>query len=151
LSQKPEQAKHNRDLTPADFSEHPIWGWYDEDGDSPLVIPVSEAELSADGAWGHNILFISSEFTLRDGTPLQGSIGVVVSQQWTYLLEFFKGDEIFSISLNPHSKQLRAAEDVAVWLGKPVEHISPLTYTTSYHFGDGTPIAGEVDLAAIFS
>ena len=141
--------KQVSDLSPKDFKEHPIWGWHDEDGDSPLVMPINETEIISGAKTKHNVLFISSEFMLHDGTRIEGSIGVVLSQRWTYLLSFFKENEIFSFSLNPHPKLLVTIEDLEIWIGKSVDQISPIRYMTPYYFSDGSAIAGEIDLLQI--
>jgi hypothetical protein len=134
------------DLSPIDFREHPIWSWYENIEDESLVTPVEEGYLLSEDYDEYDPLFILSEFTLCDGTKLEGEIAIMLDVRKVYMISFFKKNDIFTFSLHPTLKKFDTPEKITNWLQKPIEDIFPIEYTTLYHFNDGEAIAGEISL-----
>lgn len=143
MAKPKENKKPVSELTPDDFRHHPIWSWYENDWDESLVTPV-EITHPLDEE-NYTAFFILCEFMLKDGTKIQGNISISLNDKLVYHLEFFKGSEKFSFSGKLHPK-FGTLEQLSNWLGKPVDKITPLNYTTPYYFEDGTPIKGEIEL-----
>ena len=137
------------DLKPNDFREHSIWSWYENIEDESLVTPVEEGYLLSEDYDEYDPLFILSEFTLCDGTKLEGEIAVMLDVRKVYMISFFKGNEIFTFSLHPALKRFDTPERISNWLQRSIEDIFPIEYTTSYYFNDGGAIAGKIPLEPI--
>jgi hypothetical protein len=89
--------------------------------------------------------FISCEIVLNDGTQVEGEVSVSLNSKSAYGLAFFRGNERFDFvgSLAPPYGTL---DQLAEWLHKSVDEITPVKYVTQFSFADGMPIVGEIDL-----
>ena len=135
------------DLTPNDFLENPIWGWYENIEDESLVTPVEEHYLLSADNEEFDTLFIFSELELSDKTSLQGEIALRLDSKEIYMLSFFRDNKIFTVSLHPKLiKKLDTLKEVSRWLQKPIGKIFPIKYQTLYSFNDGSKIIGVINL-----
>lgn len=141
---RPPQVKHFADLTPDDFRKHPVWSWYEVDDE--LVMPVQDENVLPDG---YDYVFVRSDLTLGDGTPLEGVVSIVIDEKEVYLIEFFVADAICEFSLATY-RRFRTGEEIAgliQCMQKPLDCIFPVKYQTAYAYPDGSPISGVIELS----
>jgi hypothetical protein len=125
-----------------DFAIHPIWTWAENDEDESSVMPLDyPGALPED----HDALFVGCEFLLSDGTKIAGAISIRMSNHSVYLISFPKADgRFFDFPLHPQLTTV-TREQLAIQLGKRVEHVFPIRYNTSYKFSNGQSVAGQIE------
>jgi len=127
------------ELTFADYLEHPIWGFWDDDGDE---VTFADTYDSFD-AVGGEALWVRSEFLLNDGTRLPGVVGFRITNWSVYLLEFIEPDgSIFQFPVNSMLEGTVSSQKIAELLGKSEDKIFPVRYETICELKEGKRIAG---------
>jgi hypothetical protein len=92
---------------------------------------------------GGEALWVRCDFTLKDGTKQPGVVGVRMTNQTIYLLEFAGSDnELFVFPVNSLLEGSVTLEQLAQHLGKPVDAIFPIRYSTPYVFKNHMPLTG---------
>jgi hypothetical protein len=134
--------KHASELSLYDFAAHPIWTWAETEDESS-VEPVSYSGSLPDD---HDALFVSCEFSLRDGTRINGEVSVRMSDHVVYSLGFANPDgRLFGFPLQRELRGLENREQLAAKLGKHLDDVFPLQYSTPYVFSDGHPLRGMIN------
>lgn len=143
---------HIDDIKLSDFQEYPIWGWVDEDGDSPYVMPMSLtyiedcAEIGDSDDCLNTVLFIHSEFILSYGTQYEGYIGIILGREKPFVLALNIRNAWVKFSFSPIVQKVHPAAKFFAAVGKPKEEISPITFKTKIDYVGGEPLSGEIKI-----
>jgi hypothetical protein len=132
------------ELRPNDYRQHPVWSWLENDWDESLVTPVAIANPLNEDDYG--ALFVYATLVLQDRTIMEGQVTIATLKKTVYLIEFFDDNESCYVTRNPYSSEYGTFEQLAAWLNKAVDDITPVEYITPYYFEDGMAIKGVVDL-----
>lgn len=139
--------KHADELTIEDFRQYPIWGWLDEDGDNPNKISISPSKLDEVlGGIDRDILFFHCKYYLNDGSRFEGYIGIVLSQRRPFTIAIAQLDKLESFSLSMILRKEFSAEDFAHQLGRNVDQVFPLLFSTEFKYLDGMNIEGSIEI-----
>jgi hypothetical protein len=122
-----------------DFDAHPIWTWHDSDEDEVRPLPCD-----GNFAEAQDSLFAASTFTLTDSSTVSGIVALRAHDHSIYLLEFWQADDTLLLcSLQPAAKDRFPVDTLESLLGRKIDDILPLTYSTQCAFGD-VPLTGIV-------
>jgi len=129
----------------ADFKEHPVWSWWDDDSND--VEPVEyQPHLPED----HDALFIYSSVIFNDGLPGNIVLSVRPVDQKIYLITFFNDEgEKMQFSFQKALFSLSQKRKLQSFIGKDVFDIFPIRFTTPFMFADGNRLEGEIRLEEI--
>ena len=131
-------------LTYNDYLRYPIWGFVDdEDGEK---MPV---EYPGYFIWpeGGGDLWVLGQFELNDQSIVPGVVGIRMLNHSLYLLKFVRNDAtLLTFFTSGPLWDLVKPEEVAAVLGRTVDQVFPLKYTTPYVFKNGHPLIGEFGL-----
>jgi len=131
--------KLSKDLIYSDYLEHPIWGFWDDDGDE---VTFADDYDSFD-AVGGEALWVRCEFILNDDTRLPGVLGIRCTDWSIYLLEFVKPNgALFTFPVNSMLEGEVTPSQLAKELNKSVENVFPIKYKTVVKLKDGKPLEG---------
>jgi hypothetical protein len=132
-------------LNISDFNHFPIWTWEDEEYPD-IVIPIIDFDPIPDD---NDAVFVKCNFTLHDGTVMDGVISVQVSDHRVYLLSFpEENGRLLDIPL-----QILLSEERNINIGKlckllnkNLESIFPLKFKTPFKFSDSTLLEGKIKI-----
>jgi len=128
-------------LTFADYLAHPIWTFYDDDGDE--VVPVQYPGWASEAVGGEGT-FIICDFILSDGTRLPGVVGINIYLEIPHVFEFLDTDgRLVAFSVNRKLETAETRQKLAQFLGKTVDQVFPIRYVTPYILRSGRLLAGE--------
>ena len=131
--------KLSSELTYSDYVEHPIWGFWDDDGDEVTFAD----DLDSFDAIGGEALWVRCGFTLNDGTRLPGVVGIRDTEWSIYLLKFVRPDgTLFAFPVNSMLEGSVAPSELAKLLHKSVDEIFPVKYETTVELKNGRPLVG---------
>ena len=131
--------KLSKDLIYSDYLEHPIWGFWDDDGDE---VTFSDDYDSFDSVGGE-ALWVRCEFTFNDDTRLPGVVGIRCTDWSIYLLKFMKTNgTLFTFPINSIREREVTQVQLAKELNMPVENIFSIKYKTVVNLKDGKPLEG---------
>ena len=130
-------------LTLDDFTDYPVWTWAEDDKDESLVMPlIYSGSLPEDC----DALFVACKFLLADGTESAGVVSVRMHDRSVYLISFPEaGGKFFDFPLRSPLKNSITREQLAVKLGKSLDCVFPIAYTTPYVFSNGQPFVGQIE------
>lgn len=131
------------ELTYADYIANPIWGFADDDGDEVMSVDYPDHLIWSDGG---EALWVKCKFLLNDSSELPGVVGIRMTDQTIYLLEFIKENNdlfVYPVSALEGSVTI---EELSHHLNKPLDSIFPITYITPYKFQDGQLLTGQYSL-----
>lgn len=131
--------KLSKDLIYSDYLVHPIWGFWDDDGDE---VTFSDDYDSFD-AIGGEALWVRCEFILNDSTKLPGVVGIRSTDWSVYLLQFVKSNgTLFTFPVNSMLEGKVTPSQLAKELNKSVEDVFPIKYKTIVKLKDERPLEG---------
>lgn len=134
--------------TISDFKRFPIWTTIENDQGGSFEVPIDTTEplqITDDDL----IIYVYCCIHLADSTRMEGIVYLNLVRMREFGLVVIKGDEEFTLSSSQSRKILDegSPEQFSAWLGKSIEAISPLTYTTPFQFQTGVKIEGKLDLS----
>jgi hypothetical protein len=129
----------SKELIYSDYLEHPIWGFWDDDGDD---VTFADDYDSFD-AVGGEALWVRCEFILNDATRLPGVVGIRCTDWSIYLLKFVKSNgTLFVFPVNSMLEGKVTPSQLAKELNKSANDIFPIRYETVVELKDGKPFVG---------
>jgi hypothetical protein len=134
-------------ITAVDFEQFPIWTLVEDDNGNSFEVPVIVSDplyITDDDL----VIFVYCHVWLSDGTKLKGIVYIDLVGMREYGIILVNGDKEFTLSSINARKILNegSPEQLSNWLNKPIESISPIAYTTSFHLHTGKTIEGVLDL-----
>lgn len=139
----PKNLKTGSELTYTDFKTHPIWTFYDDDGDD--VVPVEYPGWATEAIGGEG-MFVACEYTLNDGTKLSGVVLINIYTNLPYRFEFRNNDSTligFPVKTVLENKGTR--KQLAKFLGKSIAEVFPIHYATPFILENGILLEGKHD------
>lgn len=137
-------AKHVGHLTPEDFWRFPVWTWCEDETQRGMACPlVTDGHVIDDSEY--DVAFIFADLILPDGIHVDGEVLINLGSKEAYGISVFREGDRFNFygNLVPRQGTLQQLSD---WLGKPVDEITPLEYSTAYSYKSRGPIRGILDL-----
>lgn len=138
----PEQPRRKRvqELRPEDYQRHPIWTYYDDEGDE--VVPVEYPSWESEAIGGETV-WMNADLELNDRSYCFGALSFHIYYKHVIYLTFVRSDnQRLSLRIDGQGKDAKKLSAIAEFLGKSVESVFPVRYTTPYIYLDGTPIKG---------
>jgi hypothetical protein len=129
----------SRELMFSDYLEHPIWGFWDDDGDDVTFADDYDSFYAVGG----EALWVHCEFILNDDTNLPGVVGIRCTDWSIYLLKFVKPNgALFTFPVNSMLEGRVTSSQLAKELNKSVENVFPIKYKTVVKLKDEKPFEG---------
>jgi hypothetical protein len=122
MSEMDNPRKISKELTFSDYIEHPIWGFWDDDGDDVTFADNFDSFNSPGG----EALWARCKFEFRDGTKSLGVIGIRTTNWSAYLLKFVNPDNsLFYFPINSMLEGSVTPNQLAKQLNKSANDIFP--------------------------